>query len=159
MTTAPRLACRRSQAGDGGIVVGLHRRHDDVVGAGRMGAVEAGEVLRDLDLERRIQRDRAALRRDRLHVGDTGALQHRMRQQEVGGFGAIVQRDDGDDRLAGAARLQRVDELLRLALAQRRVGRRGRQRQTLAAAGDGQHRDTRTDQRPQSLEHLPLLHS
>ena len=108
------------------VVVVAHRRNDHVVGARGISPVEAGEILRHLDLQRRIQQDTAATRRHRLHVGNAGTLQHRMRQQEVGHLGAFVQRDDCDHRLAGAARFQSLDEGLRLALGHRCIDwRRG----------------------------------
>jgi hypothetical protein len=69
-----------------------------------------------------------------LHVGNAGTLQHRMRQQEVGHLGAFIEGHDCDDRPLGAARFQSLDESLRLAFGDRRIGLCRRPRNTRPAA-------------------------
>ncbi len=99
------------------VVIVAHRRDDHVVRARGISPVEAGEILRHLDLQRGIQEDAAATRRHHLHVDNAGTLQDRMRQQEVGCLGAFIQGEDCDHRLARATRLQSLYEGLRLASA------------------------------------------
>lgn len=67
--------------------------------------VKAGEILRHLDLQRRIQEDAAMTARHRPHVGDASALQDGMRQQKVGRLGTFIQGKDCDHGPVRAARL------------------------------------------------------
>lgn len=132
-----------------GIVVDMHRGDDHVVGTRGMRLVEAGEVLRGLDLQCGKEHHRSAARRHDLHLRHAGALQHRMRQQEIGHFGAFVQREHRDHRPARATRLQGLDERLLLAFAHdRRILLRGRQRRADTVARQPQGCNTCSRQRP-----------
>ena len=74
------------------------RRNDDVVGAATMTCVERVDGLVQLDLERRMQLDRSGVDRYQMQVDRIGPCQHTVGDEEVGGFGARVQRHDSHDR-------------------------------------------------------------
>jgi len=136
--------------GDLGRIVLHHRGDDHVVGTGGMRAVEAGEVLRAVHLQRGKQVDAAGARRHDAHVGDVGAPEHRVRQEQIGHFGAVVGREHGDHRPAAAraARLHRINEGLLVALERGRiVARRWRQRRARGAARQNEHRHAGGNQR------------
>jgi len=70
-----------------------------------------------------------------------------MRQQQIGGFRAFVQRKHRDHGPARAPRLHGLDEGVLLALAQARIGGRRGQRNLGAAARKTHHCNTDPDQR------------
>ncbi len=88
------------------IVVAAHGGDDHVVCAVRMTRIELRHRRLRLDLERRIQRHRPRLRRQRHHIGDVGTPQDAVRHQIVGGLGGVVDADDRDQRALALRRLQ-----------------------------------------------------
>jgi hypothetical protein len=74
----------------------VHRRNDDVVGAGGMKFIEARGGGLWLHLHSGPQLQNAWLRRDTEDIGDPRASQHGIGNDEVSQFGSAVLADDGN---------------------------------------------------------------
>ena len=68
--------------------------------------IELGDGRLRFDLQCRKQRHGAGRGCQRHDVGDVGALEDAVRHQIIGGFGCVVDADDGDQRALPLRRLQ-----------------------------------------------------
>ena len=140
-----------------GIIVAGHGGNDDVVGAIGMLRIELGDGRLRFDLQRRKQRHGTGRGCERHDIGDVGALEYAIGHQIIGGFGGVVDADDGDQRALPLRRFQRRDRRVALVLRDLRRGRDGRrrrQRENPASAD----RDGKCDCAYRAPQHTSQVH-